>query len=74
MREGLRREVFVLVALVLAVDLVFIAAYFLAGLRGASDPVKLGFTVLWTLANLAVVMRGLTRLRKARLQIPSNRA
>jgi hypothetical protein len=74
MREGLRREVIVLVGLVLAVDLIFVAAYFLAGLRSASDAVKLGFTVLWTLANLAVVIRGLTRLRKARLQIPSNRA
>jgi hypothetical protein len=73
MREGPRREVIVLVALVLAVDLVFVAAYFLTRVRSASDAVKLGFTVLWTLATLAVVVRGLTRLRKARLQIPSSR-
>jgi hypothetical protein len=74
MREGLRREVVVLVALVLAVDLVFVALYFLGRLRSASDPVKLGFTLLWTLTTLAVVIRGLTRLRKARLQTPSPRA
>jgi hypothetical protein len=73
MREGLRREVIVLVGLVLAVDLVFGGVYFLAGLRSASDAVKLGFTVLWTLATLALVLRGLTRLRKARRQTPSTR-
>jgi hypothetical protein len=73
MREGLRREVMVLVGLVLAVDLLFVAVYFLARLRGGSDTVKLGFTVLWTLTTLAVVIRGLTRLRKTRLQIPSRR-
>jgi hypothetical protein len=71
MREGLRREVIVLVALVLGVDLVFVAVYFLGRLRSASDPVKVGYTVLWTLATLGVVIRGLTRLRRARLETPS---
>jgi hypothetical protein len=71
MRETARREVLLLVAMVLVVDLVFVAAYFLAGLRASPDSVKLGFTALWTLATLGVVLRGLTRLRKARIEPPS---
>lgn len=71
MRETARREVLLLVAMVLVVDLVFVAAYFLAGLRTSSDSVKLGFTALWTLVTLGVVIRGLTRLRRARINPPS---
>jgi hypothetical protein len=73
MRATARREVLLLVAMVLVVDLVFVAAYFVVGLQRSSDSVKLGFTVLWTLATLGVVIRGLTRLRKARIDPPSTR-
>ena len=52
---------------VLLVDAVFAAAYFVADLRNTSDPWKLGFTVAWTLATLAVVLRGLSRIRRLRL-------
>jgi hypothetical protein len=55
-----------LVGLVLLVDAIFGAAYFLGNLR-TSDPAKLAFTALWTLVTLAVVIRGLSRVRKARL-------
>jgi hypothetical protein len=64
---ALRREVAVLVGLVLAVDATFVAVYFLGQLRHASDGMKLGFTALWTLVTLAVVIRGLARVRSARL-------
>jgi hypothetical protein len=73
MREGPRREVLRLVGTVVVVDLLFIAAYFLARLRTASSPVKVGFTVLWTLATLGVVVRGLPRLRSARISPPPAR-
>jgi NhaP-type Na+/H+ and K+/H+ antiporter len=72
-RGTARREVLLLVAMVLAVDLVFVAVYFVAGLRTASDSVKVGFTALWTLATLGVVIRGLTRVRRARINPPSGR-
>lgn len=71
MRGAVRREVLLLVAMVLVVDLVFVAAYFLARLQMSSDSVKLGFTALWTLATLGVVIRGLTRLRKTRINPPT---
>ena len=62
------RAVIELVLLVLVVDAVFIALYFLAGIKQAPDPAKLAFTVVWTLVTLAVVIRGLVRLRSARLE------
>jgi hypothetical protein len=61
------REVFLLVGLILLIDAIFIAAYFVGDVRTVSDPAKLAFTVVWTLVTLAVVIRGLSRVRKARL-------
>lgn len=66
-----KREVLVLVGLVLAVDALFIAVYFGAGIERASDSVKIGFTVAWTVVNLAVIIRGLTRIRAARVSRPT---
>lgn len=62
-----RRQVAWLVLTVLAVDAGFAGAYFTGRLRGASEPIKLAFTALWTLVTLGVVIWGLTRVRKARL-------
>jgi hypothetical protein len=63
----LRREVLWLVVVVLAVDGVFAGTYFLGRVRSAPDPVKVAFTALWTLVTLGVVIRGLSRVRRARL-------
>jgi hypothetical protein len=65
-----RREIVWLVLAVLAVDAIFVAAYVVGGLRGASDPIKLAFTALWTLVTLGIIIRGLTRVRSARLHRP----
>jgi hypothetical protein len=56
-----------LVIAVLLVDAVFIGAYFLGHVGTASDRIKVGFTVLWTLVTLGVVIRGLSRVRRARV-------
>lgn len=63
---SVKREALVLVGLVLAVDALFIAVYFGAGIERASDSVKIAFTVIWTVVNLVVVIRGLGRIRSAR--------
>jgi hypothetical protein len=63
----MRREVLWLVITVIVVDAIFVAAYFLGRLGTASDPAKAAFTVLWTLVTLAVVIRGLSRVRRARV-------
>jgi hypothetical protein len=65
-----KREGLVLVGLVLAVDAIFIAGYFGAGIERAPDRVKIAFTVVWTVITLAVVIRGLTRIRSARVNRP----
>lgn len=62
----LRREVLVLVGLVLAVDAVFAAGYFLGGVARRPPGFKLGYTAAWTLVTLLVVLRGLTRVRAER--------
>jgi hypothetical protein len=66
-----KREALVLVGLVLAVDAIFIAVYFLAGIERAADNVKIAFTLVWTVSTLAVVIRGLARIRNARLSRPA---
>lgn len=66
-RGALKREVLTLVTLVVLVDGSFIGIYFAAGLAAASGGLKLGYTLLWTLATLGVVLRSLGRIRAARL-------
>jgi hypothetical protein len=62
----MKRELFLLLATVLAVDALFIAGYFLFHLDAAGDPAKLGYTAAWTVVTLLVVLRGLTRIRSLR--------
>jgi membrane protein DedA with SNARE-associated domain len=64
---AVRREVLILVGLVVFIDVVFIAAYFLGGIDRSSDQMKLLFTVVWTVITLVVVLRGLLRIRRARV-------
>jgi hypothetical protein len=66
--SGPRREVLLLVALVLVLDAVFVAIYFLGHVRSASDTGKVVFTAVWTLAVLVLAVRGLSRIRSARLR------
>ena len=66
--KRVKREVLWLVVAILVVDALFVAAYFLAQIRDASDGAKIAFTVLWTLVTLAVVIRGLARVRSLRLR------
>ena len=72
-RAALRREVFALVLLVVLIDAAFIAAYVGARLAWAGNGLKVGFTVLWTLVTLLVVLRSLGRIRAARLRLRRSR-
>jgi hypothetical protein len=72
-RGALRREVLRLVGLVLLVDGVFIACYFIAGLAMASANLKFGFMIAWTVVTLAVVLRGLGRVRAMRVRARGGR-
>jgi nitric oxide reductase large subunit len=66
--EMMKRELLWLIGGVLMVDAVFIATYFLTGLQTTNDTAKVAFTAVWTLVTLMVVLRGLTRIRRLRLQ------
>jgi hypothetical protein len=61
-----RRQLGFLIGLVIGVDAVFFGIYSLADLGRSGAAVKLGFTVLWTLATLVVVLPRLTRIRELR--------
>ena len=69
---SVRREALSLVGMVVIVDAVFAAAYFMAGVERASDGNKLLYTAVWTVVTLLVVLRGLTRIRRARLRVKSS--
>jgi hypothetical protein len=60
------RELVLLLALVLAVDGLFIAGYFLFRLAAAGHPTKIGYTAAWTILTLVVVLRSLSRIRALR--------
>ena len=62
----MRRQLGLLVGLVIGVDAVFFGIYRLADLGRSSPGVKLGVTLLWTLATLAVVLPQLSRIRDLR--------
>lgn len=64
--DRLRREVVLLVVLVVLVDALFIGGYAVGGLASTSAGVRLAYTAAWTGATLAVVLRGLFRIRAIR--------
>ena len=56
-----------MVALVVAVDGVALGAYHAGDVAHATGQIRVGFTVVWTVATLAVVLIGLRRIRQARM-------
>lgn len=62
----MKRELFLLLAAVLVVEALFIPGYFLFHLDAAGDLAKIGYTAVWTVVTLLVVLRGLTRMRSLR--------
>jgi hypothetical protein len=62
----MRRELLLLLVAVLLVEALFIPGYFLFHLDAASDLAKLGYTTVWTVVTLLVVLRGLSRIRSLR--------
>lgn len=57
-----------MVALVVAIDAVAIAAFYITGMARAAPATRMVFTGVWMLLTLAVVLTGLTRIRRARLE------
>lgn len=65
-RRALRRELAVLVGLVIAVEVLAVAVWLLAGIRHAGTRAQFVFTVAWTVATLAVVVVSLRKIRLLR--------
>jgi len=65
-RRAMRRELAVLIGLVIAVDLLAVGFWWLANLRRAGPGLQLAFTIGWTVATLAVVIVSLRKIRLLR--------
>lgn len=70
----LRRAVLRLAAGIVAVDTVFIAIWSLARIGARPDRQRMIFVALWTIATLAVVLPGLTAVRRVRARLRRGRA
>jgi hypothetical protein len=57
-----------MIALVAGVDAVAIGAFYLTKMARAAPSTRMVFTGVWMLVTLAVVLVGLTRIRRARLE------
>jgi hypothetical protein len=62
----MRRQLLVMIGVVIVVDAVAIAAWFYAGVRGRSAVVQLLFTIAWTAATLAAVIVSMRKIMAAR--------
>jgi len=62
----MRRELAVLIGLVIAVDVLALAVWLLADIRRSGPPVQFAFAVAWTVVTLAVVIVSLRKIRLVR--------
>ena len=62
----MRRELLRLVLAVTFVHALFIAGYYLFRDPLASDPIRIGYTAIWTAVTLLIVLRALIRIRAMR--------
>lgn len=69
----LRRAVLRLVIGVVAVDAVFIACWTFLRIGGRPDRQQMVFVAVWTVATLAVVLPGLTAVRRVRTRLRRER-
>jgi hypothetical protein len=67
--DRVKRQVVMLVVMVLLVDGIFIGGYFAVGLIRASVAAKVGYTAIWTLVTMVVVLRGLSRIRSIKREL-----
>jgi hypothetical protein len=65
-RAEQRKQLLILVGLVVLVDAFAIAAYYLTGIKHMGPGVQLAFAIGWTVATFAVVVVSLRKIRLAR--------
>ncbi len=68
LRTPAHRHLVAMVLGVVVLDALAVGAYFFAGVRVAAPGVRTAFTVVWTVATLAIVGVSLRRIRQERLR------
>jgi hypothetical protein len=61
----MRRQLLVMIGVIVVVDAIAIGAWFLAGIRGRGAVVQLLFAIVWTAATLAAVVVSMRKIREA---------
>ena len=61
----MRRQLLVMIGVIVVVDALAVAAWFYAGIRGRSVVVQLLFAIVWTAATLAAVVVSMRKIREA---------
>jgi hypothetical protein len=64
--SAMRRQLMILVGSVVALDLAAGGLYYALDIKDAASRTQMIFAGVWTVATLAVVLRGLSRVRAAR--------
>ena len=64
----MRRHLLEMIALVIVLDAITIGVYYALGMKYRPPRVQIVFTAIWTLLTLLVVLRGMGKVRKARLE------
>jgi hypothetical protein len=63
---AIRRHLFTMIGLVLALDVVAVGIYYTAGVQDASADVRRYYTFGWMIVTLIIVLRGLRSIRAER--------
>jgi hypothetical protein len=66
--RAMRRHLLQMIGLVVALDAIMLGIYYATGVKYRSSRVQIVFTAAWTILTLIVVLRGMGRVRAARVQ------
>jgi hypothetical protein len=66
--RAMRRHLLEMIGLVIGLDAITIAIYYALGMKYRAPRVQIAFTAVWTVLTLLVVLRGMGKVRRARVE------
>lgn len=65
--RAMRRHLIEMIALVAVLDAITIGIYYAVGMTSRAPRVQIVYTAVWTVLTLLIVLRGMNRVKAARL-------
>lgn len=65
--RAMRRHLIEMIALVVVLDAITIGIYYAVGMTSRAPRVQIAYTAVWTVLTLLIVLRGMNRVKAARL-------